>query len=82
MDNNKRFVSIREQKQRGCIYCLHKRMVKREDAPDAKARKSQRLLSCPFDKCPFHILDGIKNYITEYDKPIEMKMPKLVVKTR
>ena len=57
----KRFVPPAEQRGRGCVYCAWKKKVLRANARGAAAKKSERLLACPFDECPYHELDGIKN---------------------
>jgi hypothetical protein len=42
-----------EKKKRGCIYCKH--VVKK------KRGKAWRA-NCPFDECPYHVLDGYKTF--------------------
>ncbi len=74
-----RAVTQKEQRGRGCVYCAHaKEMSKAKDAvrPD-DAKKGEHCLACPWEKCPYHELDGIKNYVTEYDRKIAERMPYL-----
>ena len=48
-----RFMSLKENRQRGCKYCLHMTMGK---------RRGQNQTSCPFDECPFTVLDKYNSY--------------------
>jgi hypothetical protein len=72
----RRIVSAKEQKQRGCPWCLYAKPA-RGQLDDARTEKYERRIYCAFDKCPYHVLDGIKDYITEYDRPIARRMPKI-----
>ena len=42
-----------EKKQRGCMYCFHM---------DAKRFGKDTRTACPFDECPYHVLDKYKTY--------------------
>jgi len=61
---------------RGCIYCKNRVIARRTDLDKAgrynilPENKSERILFCKFEECPFHQLDGLKNYLTEYDEPM------------
>ena len=44
---------LNERKQRGCAYCLH--------VDYGKFNGSTRL-TCPFDKCPYQVLEKYKTY--------------------
>lgn len=48
-----RAVPCYEKKQRGCCYCTHVKV---------KAFKGDSHTACPFDVCPFHVLDKYKTY--------------------
>lgn len=45
-----REVSIRERQKRGCLYCA--------DCSCGSGKHTK----CPYDKCPYHELDGFKSY--------------------
>ena len=49
----KRILHLNERKQRGCAYCLH--------VIHGKFNGSIRL-TCPFDKCPYQVLEKYKTY--------------------
>lgn len=48
-----RILGQEEQKKRGCYYCLDRTVTKEWD-------KNRR--ACPFDKCPYKVLDKYKSY--------------------
>lgn len=48
-----RIMPMYESRQRGCKYCLHV----------TKGRcKGNNQTACPFEECPFHVLDKYKTY--------------------
>ena len=53
MWSNMRMVPSYEKKQRGCQYCTNMQLTKF----DGDSRTS-----CPFDTCPFSVLDKYKTY--------------------
>ena len=53
MAKAKRILSFREKRQRGCAYCKNVGKIR-----DGKAMR----YGCPFDECPYHILDKHKTY--------------------
>ena len=76
-----RAVMQREQKQRGCVFCADavEMMQARKSGlirPD-DANKGEHCIGCPYAECPYHELDGISNYVTEWDRIIaaRLKMP-------
>ena len=48
-----RFVSLNENRQRGCRYCLYVSSAK---------RKGQNQTACPFEECQFAVLDKYNTY--------------------
>ena len=48
-----RFVPLSENRQRGCRYCLHVTSAR---------RSGQKQTACPFDECPFIVLDQYNSY--------------------
>lgn len=48
-----RVIHLRENKQRGCLYCLH--VVQRKLGFATQT-------SCPFDRCPYAVLDKYETY--------------------
>ena len=48
-----RIVPFYEKKQRGCLYCLNMAPAR---------RRGQNQTACPFDECPYTVLDKYKSY--------------------
>ncbi len=48
-----RVIHMKEKKQRGCAYCTH---------VDIKKHGYATQTSCPFDECPFKVLDKYDTY--------------------
>lgn len=48
-----RMIPYFEKKQRGCQYCLHMTL---------HSMKGDSHTACPFDECPFTVLDKYKTY--------------------
>ena len=66
-----------ERKGRGCAYCLDMRRMSQADCVKLGIRPSgapwkryQRIICCTHEVCPYRELDGIKNYVKEYDEPL------------
>lgn len=57
-----RIVKVKERRQRGCEYCA-----------DAKGKK---VIKCPYDKCPYKVLDKYDNYY-DYLKSNDAMLPRL-----
>lgn len=69
-----RAVLGRERKARGCIYCMYAKKDTSKTNRPTEANKSERTLACPYSRCPFRELDGLVNYIKEWDRKIEERM--------
>lgn len=48
-----RIIPLFEKTQRGCQYCIHKQV---------KSVSGESRTVCPFDECPYHVLDKYKSY--------------------
>lgn len=48
-----RVVPYFEKKQRGCMFCFH---------VDTKKVGKETRTGCPFDECPYHVLDKFNTY--------------------
>ena len=69
-----RFVGMKEQRGRGCPYCFDMALALTDLRHDAKHGQKVRnmirgletdhatMLPCPYVKCPYHELDGVKDY--------------------
>lgn len=81
----RRVVFRDEQLGRGCLYCNDARYVSVKYAEDNlhatfhnEREAFERTLACPFDRCPYRELDGIKDYLKDYDAPIARKMKGII----
>ena len=63
-----RRITQAEGRQRGCIYCKN---VKRSTGVSKSKKDKQKYISkaCPYDKCPYTVLDEYKSY-SEYEKSL------------
>lgn len=62
-------ITKKMMKQRGCEYCAHPPVK----VADNEAQTETMIKICPFDEYPYHELDGIKDYIRDYDKVVKNK---------
>lgn len=51
-----RLVPAHEKKKRGCLYCANVEIVR------TGGRKKDSRTACPFDECPYKVLDKYESY--------------------